>query len=124
MLVSFIVRYTLWPNALKGNGSDELKSFHSVVKHNVNIIAVMVEVCLLGGIPIRGTDIIIAPLFGCTYIIFTWCMIHQWVPSKEPVFMYFFFDTTIRKRLITLVIITLSTTLMIFYGLFMILDNI
>jgi len=124
MLVSFVVRYALWPNALKGNGSNELKSFLSIVKHNVNIISVMVEVCLLGGIPIRGTDIVVAPLFGCTYIIFTWYMIHNWVPSGEPIFLYFFFDTTIRKKLITLVIVILSLTLMLFFGIFIVFDDI
>jgi len=124
MLVSFIVRYALWPNALRNGQTDSFKTIPSLLQHNANAIAALMEAGLLGGLPVRETDIIVAPLFGCAYIVFSWCMIYKWVPSKEPQFVYFFLDTTLRKRTTTVIILCLVFILMAFYGIFTIVDDI
>ena len=74
MLVSVVVKYVLWPNALKGNGSKGFKQTTILVQHNANIIFALVECGLLGGLKVRFTDMAVAPLFGIIYVLFAWAM--------------------------------------------------
>jgi len=122
MLVSAVVTYVLWPQALLGKGSQGLKSWDTLVQHNANIILSLVEIGLLGGLPIRLEDWIAAPLFGICYILFSWFMIHRLVPSGEPQVLYFFLDPTL-GWISTFALICLLVVLLLFYILFSFIDD-
>jgi len=123
MLVSAVVRYALWPKALKGNGTDTLKRPDILLQHNANIVMSLVECGLLGGLKIRFIDMAVAPLFGIAYILFAWGMKHRWVESGEPQFLYFFLDTTLGKTT-SIAILALEIVLLFFYVFFVIVDDI
>lgn len=97
LLVSAIVKYVLWPLALQqgGNNTKLLKAPGALLEHNLNIISCLLEVTILGGLPIRYQDCVWAPLFGLAYVLFTYRMIHSWAgPKHGPQFIYPFLDTT------------------------------
>jgi len=123
MLVSAVVKYALWPKALKGNGTAGLKRKAVLLQHNANVIMSLVEVGLLGGLPIRFTDMALAPMFGITYVFFAWGMRFQWVPSREPQFLYFFMDTTLGKTS-TIALVVLVVILTVFYGIFVVMADV
>lgn len=123
MLVSFVVTYVLWPKALKGNGSDNCKRIPILIQHNANAIMCLLELGLLGRLPVRFTDLPCAPLFGIAYIFFSWGMRYRWVPSGDPQFLYFFFDTTLGQTS-TIALVILVVILIVFYILFVLLDDI
>jgi hypothetical protein len=123
MLVSAVVRYVLWPKALRGKGSHMLKSWDTLVQHNANIVLSLVEIGLLGGLPIRLDDWIAAPAFGICYIIFSWFMIHRLVPSGEPQVLYFFLDPTLGLKS-TIALACLLIVLLLFYLIFSLIDDI
>eukprot|EP00551_Chaetoceros_affinis_P001612 CAMPEP_0203638786 /NCGR_PEP_ID=MMETSP0088-20131115/4717_1 /ASSEMBLY_ACC=CAM_ASM_001087 /TAXON_ID=426623 /ORGANISM="Chaetoceros affinis, Strain CCMP159" /LENGTH=140 /DNA_ID=CAMNT_0050493497 /DNA_START=353 /DNA_END=771 /DNA_ORIENTATION=+ len=122
MLVSAVVRYALWPKALKGNGTDNLKKVHILIQHNVNIIMCLAEVGLLGGMKVRFTDLALAPLFGLAYIFFSWSMKNKWLESGEPQFLYFFLDTTLGKTS-SIALGLLVIVLTLFYAIFVLIDD-
>lgn len=78
------------------------------------------EVFLLGGLPVRWSDVSVGPLFGCAYVIFSWSMAARWVDMKlyGPQFLYFFFDTTLPGYTHSIVLACLLAVLMVFYALF------
>ena len=119
ILVSTVIRYAIWEMALKGKGGTaNLKSFRNVMMHNANSIFVVMEVALLGGLPVRFTEVSLAPLFGVCYVIFTWNMMHRWAEREHgPQNIYFFFDTTMGK-VTTISLLALLCALLIFYALF------
>ena len=119
ILVSTVIRYAIWEMALKGKGGTaNLKSFRNVMMHNANSIFVVMEVALLGGLPVRFTEVSLAPLFGVCYVIFTWNMMHRWADKEHgPQNIYFFFDTTMGK-VTTISLLALLCALLIFYALF------
>eukprot|EP00980_Cylindrotheca_fusiformis_P001224 scaffold331_cov117-Cylindrotheca_fusiformis.AAC.2 len=124
-LVSTVVRYALWPAILKEKGPEGtvlFRSFHGVVTHNVNVIFILIEVCLLGGLPVLLEHIGVAPVFGIAYILFTWFMANRWIPGEGPKFIYFFLDTTLgwdaTKALMMLVAVLLG-----FYVMFANIDS-
>ncbi len=123
MLVSVIVRYALWPKALKGNGTDDLKRISSLIQHNANIIMSLIEVGILGGIEVRFTDFSVAPLFGLAYVLFAWSMKKNWLESGEPQFLYFFLDTTLGKGT-SIALLILLFLLTAFYAIFVMVDDI
>merc|ERR1712038_1117537 len=122
MLVSAVVRYALWPKALKGNGSDGLKKVTILIQHNANIVMSLVEVGLLGGLKVRFTDMALAPMFGLAYIFFAWSMKNRWLESGEPQFPYFFLDTTMGKTT-TIALSALVIALTIFYATFVLIKD-
>jgi hypothetical protein len=123
MLVSFVVTYVLWPKALKGNGSDSCKRTTVLIQHNANAIMSLVELGLLGGLPVRFTDLPLAPMFGVAFILFSWGMRFSWVPSGEPQFLYFFLDTTLGKKS-TIALVILVGILIAFYAIFVLVEDI
>ena len=120
-----IICQALWPQAMKGpNGSIGLRRPVALIQHNLNVLAALMEVGVLGSIPIRLNDIAVAPLWCIVYVFFTWFMTHRLVKSSEPQFVYFFFDTTLGAKTNCFVLVTLMVVQAIFYLLFTILDDI
>ena len=120
LLVACVVRYAIWPRVLQAGGNTtQLKGFQAIVMHNVNVMLALVEVSLLGGIPVRFSHFPVAPMFGIVYILFTWFMIPRWIPGKPSAqFIYFFFDTTLGIKFMVIALLSLLMILMTFYGLF------
>jgi hypothetical protein len=136
LLVSAIVKYVLWPFALQqGSGNASiLKHPGSLLEHNLNSIAALTEVGLLGGLPCRLSDFALAPLFGIFYLLYSWWMMHSWVvvasddtsPNSStatrfvgPQFLYPFLDTTLGTTtslaiLVLLLILTITMTIFVF----------
>jgi len=123
-LTSFIVTYALWPRAFKDHGSNGTIGFRgwiNLCQHNGNIAMVMIEVALLGGIPVIFKHAALAPTFAGFYQLFLWNMSSRFDPSKGPVFPYFFLDTTLGTRT-TVFMMVLLTVMIVCYGLFAYLD--
>jgi len=120
-LVSTVVKYALWPATLKNKGPEGtkiFKAFYSVVTHNVNVIMILIEMCMLGGTPVCWEHMAVGPTLGILYVLFTWFMMHRWVPhEKGPKFIYFFLDTTLGKDA-TIALVVLVAVLFGFYVLF------
>jgi hypothetical protein len=115
----------LWPQAMKGPaGSFGLRRPAALAQHNANVLASLMEVAVLGQIPVRLSEISFAPVWGGIYIFFTWYMMHKWVKSGEPQCVYFFFDTTLGAKTHCLVIIALMSVQAVFFFLFSIMDDI
>lgn len=98
MLVSAVVKYVLWPAAAEA-GENNIKVFKhpgALLEHNWNVLSCLVEVALLGGLPIRyNRDFVWAPLFGLVYVLFSYAMVFAWAPADQgPQFIYPFLDTT------------------------------
>ena len=123
MLVSAVVSYALWPKALRGKGSQDLKRWYILLQHNANVIMSLIEVGLLGGLTCRFTDIAVAPLFGVTFVLFAWLMKNKWLESGEPQFMYFFLDTTLGKTT-SIALFGLLVILTLFYAIFVLVDDV
>ena len=119
ILVSTVIRFAIWEMALHGSGdTSNLKSFRNVMMHNANSVFVLMEVALLGGLPVRFTEVSLAPLFGVCYVIFAWNMTHRWTDREHgPQFIYYFFDTTMGK-VTTISLLVLLCALLLFYVLF------
>lgn len=127
LLVSAIVKYVLWPFALhQGSGNASiLKHPGSLLEHNLNSIAALTEVGLLGGLPCRLSDFALAPLFGLLYILYSWWMMHSWIVTTDsnatkfgPQFIYPFFDTTLGAAtsvalLVLLLILTVAMAIFV-----------
>ena len=78
----------------------------------------LVEVGLLGGLPIYMSHIAVAPLWGVAYVYFTWFMADKWAPKSEgPQFIYPFFDTTLGVGA-SIALVVLLAVLSFFYALF------
>jgi len=105
--------------ALKaGTDTSIFKAPRALLEHNANVLMVLVEIGLLGGLPIRLQDFSVAPLFGIVYIFFTWSMSESWVAkTKGPQFIYFFMDTTLGIKT-SLFLLALLGVLSSYYGLF------
>lgn len=119
ILVSTVIRYAIWEMVLKGTGdTSNLKAFRNIMMHNMNSVFVLAEVALFGGLPVRFSEVSLSPLFGATYVVFTWSMQHQWAEKEHgPQFIYYFFDTTMGKAT-TISLIALLCVLLLFYVLF------
>jgi len=116
MLVSFVTKYALWPQSLRApHGSVNLRKPVAIIQHNANIIASLLELGVLGRMPIRLEDFIIAPLYGTIYVFFMWALKDHLADNKEPQFVYFFFDTTLGKKWAVLILLGLLAILLFFY---------
>jgi len=118
MMVSSFVRYILWPRALKNGDTINFRSMLSLLQHNGNVIAALVEVGILGRIPMRIDYTPLAVVFGAFYVLQTWAMTHRWLPSKDPQFVYFFFDTTLDKKVVVFVLAALLFIMTLFHCMF------
>lgn len=98
LLVSAIVKYVLWPHALSQPGAHNtklLKAPGALLEHNWNVVCCLLEVSILGGLPIRYADFAWAPLFGLAYVLYSYIMVWSWAaPQYGPQFIYPFLDTT------------------------------
>lgn len=116
-LVSTVIRYAIWDVVKKlGPGkTDGLKHPRNMMSHNMNSVFVLLEVALLGGLPVRTSEMYLGPLYGSAYVCIAWCLTSFWA-AKEfgPHFLYFFLDTT-RGFASTLALMVLTTTLCLFY---------
>lgn len=115
MMVSSFTRYILWPRALKNNNTVGFSNIRSLVQHNFNVIVSLIEVGILGRIPMRLDYTPLAVLFGSFYVLHTWNMTHRWLQSKDPQFVYFFFDTTLDKKTVVFVLVALLCTMILFH---------
>ena len=119
LLVAAVVRYAIWPNILRNGGStNELRHPRTLLMHNANVIMALSEVCWMGGLPVHISHIGIAPLFGLSYVVFTWCTMHQWTNKCHgPQCIYFFFDTTLGTTT-SLALLVLLAVLMVAFVIF------
>ena len=111
--------------------------------HNMNVFFAVTESALLGGLPVRWSEISLAPLVGCAYVIFTWSMSMSWnkrehgpqvrhgiaVGTEKSLmfnrlqncffqFIYFFFDTTLPGFAPSIALLALMIALLIFFVIF------
>lgn len=112
-LITLVVTFVLWPFAIEarkqGHGEGQIKMLKGtslfqgpLLAHNLNVLAIAMELSLLGGVTIRPDHFAMAPLYGCGYVLFAWSMKDSWLPqlTKEeqqswgPQFLYPFLDTT------------------------------
>ncbi|KAL3798276.1 hypothetical protein HJC23_000190 [Cyclotella cryptica] len=124
LFISFIVTYSLWPTAYKTHGPTGtmgFKSWVSLFQHDANTFMVLLELCLMGGIPVKLSHASFAPLYAGVYQVFMWCMANYWVPKHGPVFLYFFVDTTLGKKT-TLFMIGLLSVIFVSFLFFALLE--
>lgn len=128
-LVSTVVKYALWPHAYRSKGSEGTKvfrSFYGIVTHNLNVIFVIAEVALLGGLPVDMSHVAISPIIGLIYVLFAWWMSDRWHPKEEhrgPQYLYFFLDTTLGWTT-TKALAALLVVLLVFFVVFSIIDDV
>jgi hypothetical protein len=119
LLVSAVVTYAIWPATLKKLGNPGvLTTPVSLLQHNVNVIMALMEVALLGGLPVHMRHISLPILFGVTYIFFTWSIRNVWNPRGGSAFLYFFLDTTLGTKTTTMALFALLAALLLFYSIF------
>jgi hypothetical protein len=116
-LVSSVIRYVIWDQVKKGAGDTKhLKHIHNVFCHNLNSIYVLAEVALLGGLPVRLSEMYLGPIYGCVYIWMAWSLTEFWTDKKYgPHYIYFFLDTTLPGYKSTVALAALTATLAFFY---------
>lgn len=117
LLVSSIVRYVLWPTALKYGTTARCKSRRSLIWHNANSAMMLIEVAFLGGLPVQSGHEILGVLLASGYTIFSWLYMYQWVPGEGASFIYFFFDTTLGAST-TIGLYALAAVFLVVYILF------
>lgn len=126
MLVSAVIKYAIWPRILKDRGSAgtvRLRHWSVLMRHNANVIFVMLEVGLLGGLPVRLSEMAFAPLYGLCYVLFSWWMVNKWSsPENGAQFIYFFMDTTLGVTT-SIALLVLLFVLLGFYLLFFFLET-
>jgi hypothetical protein len=129
LLVSSIVKYVLWPTALNGgntNNANILKHPCALLEHNLNSIAALFEAAYLGGLPVRMKDASFGVLFGLTYLLYSYFMMHRWTEKKPnigPQFIYPFLDTTLGTST-SLCMLGLLAVLITSHGLFSLADSV
>jgi len=126
LLVSAVVKYALWPAIIaqerkrkkQRNHRHVLQTPRALLQHNANSIMSVIELTLLGGLPIRINHLSLPVLFGSFYIMFSYAIMMSWHKNGQgPAFLYFFLDTTIGNEH-TVALWMLLGVLMVFYGLF------
>ncbi|CAM9297829.1 unnamed protein product [Heterosigma akashiwo] len=125
ILVSAVVRYVLWPSRLaSGLDTKVFTNPRSIIDHNFIVIVALSEVGLLGGLPVRNEDFSVAPIFGISYVLFTWAMMNHWgtEPEKGPQFIYPFFDTTLGAKT-SMALLCLLAVLIVAHVLFAFADS-
>jgi hypothetical protein len=125
LLVAAVVRYVIWPGVVRAGGdTTNLQHLRNGLMHNGNVLLALTETCLTGGLPVRWSEVSLAPLLGCTYVLFSWYMTDKWNEKQNgPQFIYFFFDTTVGATT-SYALVALLAVLLIFYTLFVSVEHI
>jgi len=118
-LVSCVVKYGIWPQVLRGGKPHLLANFRNQLQHNCNSIFSLLEVTMLGGVPIMFSHLSMATVLGIVYIFFTWFMATAYFGNKKvgPQYLYWFMDTTLEQTT-TMALAALASTLTFFYALY------
>ena len=124
LLVSVIVSYILWPMALRSTDNSHRNAvmyqhFGSLLEHNLNSVAVLLEAFFLSGPHLRIVDVPMAPLMGLCYVLFSYCMRHQWCDDAGrhgPQFLYPFLDPTLPGAQSSVALLGLLLTLVLSHG--------
>ena len=118
-LVSCVVKYGIWPQVLRCGKPHLLANFRNQLQHNCNSIFSLLEVTMLGGVPIAFSHLSMATVLGAVYILFTWFMATAYFGNKKvgPQYIYWFMDTTLEQTT-TMALAALASTLTVFYALF------
>lgn len=126
ILVSAVVKYALWPMAKEhGENIKLLQAPGALLQHNLNTLAALVEVGLLGGLPVCASHFALSPIYGIFYLLFSYSMMYSWVDQRlQPgaQFFYPFFDTTL-GAITSLAILALLTILSLSFGIFCIFSS-
>lgn len=124
-LVAAVVKHAIWPLILaSGRKADGLRKPTSLIMHNACIFMILIEVAILGNIPIELNHFPVAPLFGIAYVLFAWYMADKWRPKEDgPQFLYFFLDTTLGKAT-SISLLVLLFVLITFYVMFWFADDV
>lgn len=96
VLVSTVVRYAIWPPVLASKRPHQLGDFLYQMQHNANSVFALVELCLLGGLPVKLSHICLPAFVGGIYILFTWSRCFSYAaPEQGPQYIYWFMDTSL-----------------------------
>jgi hypothetical protein len=142
VLTSTVIKYVIWPAALRAGPESphNLAGWRNQLQHNCNSIFSLLEVTLLGGIPVSLHHITLPIFVGCIYMILTWILgILYYFNSSTlnntkgkntkgnntntnkvvvgPQYIYFFMDTSM-GIMTTYCMIGLLLAMMIIYILF------
>jgi len=119
ILTSSVITYVIWPQALRGGKPHNLAGMRNQLQHNCNSIFSLVEVSLLGGIPVVFNHLSLATAVGIMFFLFTWTMAvsYHYTPAHGPQYVYWFMDTTL-DRTTTVALAALAGALTLFFGLF------
>ena len=119
ILVSAVVKYALWPMAMEqGENIKLLKAPGALFQHNLNSVAALVEVGLMGGLPVCTGHFAFPVLYGILYLLFAYSLMYSWADrSKGAQFFYPFFDTTLGV-MTSLAIVALLAILSLSFGIF------
>ena len=86
ILVSTVVTYILWPELHKKrgpSGTERFKVWNVLLQHNLNSIFVILEIAIIGNIPILLSHVVFPPIFGIFYVLFSWFMPNRWTVAKK-----------------------------------------
>lgn len=119
LLVSAVIRWSIWPIVVAGGKPHNLGCFRNQMQHNANSILTLTETALLGGIPVIYTHLALSTLVGVIYILFSWFMGAYMYGEKGdgPQYLYWFFDTTL-GRTSTIALVALLFALTASFGIF------
>lgn len=122
MLISAVVKFALWPLAIKAGGETNLKILknpRTLLEHNGNIIISLLEVGLLGGLSVRHEHMAVAPIYGLLYVLFSWFMMDKWEAPIHtgPQCFYYFLDTSL-GWITTASLLVLITAVVAIYQIF------
>jgi len=119
ILVSAVVKYALWPMAQEhGENVKLLKATGALLQHNLNSVAALVEVGLMGGLPVVQGHFAFPAIYGILYLLFSYAMMYSWADrSAGAQFFYPFFDTTL-GIMTSLAIVALLAILTLSFGIF------
>ena len=124
LLVSSVVRYAIWPIVLRGGKPHTLDNFRNQMMHNFNSVFALVELCLLGGLPLSFAHISLSCTIGVIYILFSWSAATTMHGNTRdgPQYIYFFLDTSLGKNT-TIALAALLSAMTTSFGIFVALDT-
>lgn len=123
-LVAAVVKHAIWPGILAGGRETAgLRKPTALLMHNACIFMILIEVAIMGNVPVELDHFPVAPLFGIVYVLFAWYMSDKWRPREDgPQFLYFFMDTTLGTAT-SVSLLVLLLVLITFYVMFWFADD-